>query len=75
MEWRDLARCVGQDSNIFFDTTRSKEAARWCDGCPVIEFCKHDANEYHSVGFWGGTNFTERANLKEAHNPVVVVWS
>lgn len=74
MQWQDLASCAGQDSDIFFDTARAKEAAVWCDGCPVAGFCRRDANEYQSVGFWGGTTFTEGSHIKETR-PVVVIWS
>ena len=63
MEWRELASCVGQESDIFFNEHRLDEAKRFCDGCSVKEACLDEGIWTRSVGTWGGTTRRQRMTI------------
>ena len=65
--WRDFARCLRSDPELFFPGKggSDKEAKAVCAKCPVIEQCLDHAlerNEGH--GTWGGMNAEERRALR-----------
>lgn len=40
-------------------------AARWCEGCPIVEPCAQAAKEMKaSFGVWGGRDVTKRSEGK-----------
>ena len=70
MSWRDLAACVGVDSDVFFPSAplgRPSEpdgymqARLICGSCPVSAECLQDAVRHKSqVGMFGGWTPQER---------------
>lgn len=66
MAWRDKARCVGLDPNIFFaddgDVSRAKEV---CHGCEVQAECLDYALKNNvDFGVWGGSSGPERRAVR-----------
>jgi hypothetical protein len=56
-DWRGLAACVGQDTDLFFVTDRSaagrairNQAKTFCNRCPVRAECLYDALEHETPG-------------------------
>lgn len=70
--WRDQARCVGTDPDVFFplaDTganpAQAEVAKRMCQTCGVREPCLQFALQTNQVtGVWGGTTEDERRSLR-----------
>lgn len=65
--WRDLAACLGFDSDVFFPEDMDAEAVarakEVCASCPVTIHCLEWALETNQTeGIWGGfTRFERRA--------------
>lgn len=65
--WRDLAACLGFDSDVFFPDDMDAEAVarakEVCESCPVAVHCLEWALETNQTeGIWGGfTRFERRA--------------
>jgi len=67
--WRDRAKCIGEDPNIFFPrdvegkgrarTTTYGKAREICKGCPVKVECL-EAGRLERFGVWGGLSENER---------------
>ncbi len=64
MEWRDLASCVGRDTDIFFNENRIKEAREICDNCPVNGECLDEGIWTRSLGTWAGTTQRQRMSIR-----------
>ena len=73
-DWRDRARCVGRDPELFFPVGDKDEAAKntinkakaVCIRCPVVEKCLSYALETRQdSGIWGGKTENERDTLKK----------
>ena len=74
MEWRENARCLGAENDIFFDESRKLEAVAVCNECVVKQECHDYATETRSVGTWAGVNYLVRSRRSAPDNPVVVKW-
>jgi WhiB family redox-sensing transcriptional regulator len=66
--WRQYARCLGADSELFYPTSESDEAAEpakaICAVCPVREPClDHAITAREKQGVWGGLTERERRRL------------
>jgi WhiB family redox-sensing transcriptional regulator len=66
-DWRNFARCLTADPEIFFPTIgrSDKDAKKICARCNVKEHCLlHALSTNQGVGVWGGLNAEERRGLK-----------
>lgn len=67
-EWMRRAACVGEDPNLFFDTTYSstekKRLQAMCRNCPVLELCRPYAILHEEFGYWAGLTERERGKLR-----------
>src|SRR3954464_2158277 len=66
--WRQYARCLGADPEIFYPPTESDdgslEAKAVCAVCPVREPClEHAITHREKQGVWGGLDERERRRL------------
>ena len=66
--WRQYARCLGADPEIFYPASDSHEAAdaakAVCMVCPVREPClEHAITAREKQGVWGGLTERERRRL------------
>lgn len=66
--WDQQAACSGVDTALFvpdgLETEHGLGQARaWCDTCPVRQPCLMTAVVQRRVGYWGGTNTYQRAQL------------
>jgi WhiB family redox-sensing transcriptional regulator len=66
--WRQYARCLGADSELFYPASDSDEAAEpakaICAVCPVREPClDHAITAREQQGVWGGLTERERRRL------------
>lgn len=52
--------CKGADTDIFYDRTRWSEAAKFCDGCPILMDCRNRFAE-DPWAYAGGMRPHERA--------------
>ena len=73
-DWKERAKCRGEDVNIFFgvDIDASEEERRaWspepakviCKGCPVKGMCLEYALENERYGVWGGLDARARNEM------------
>jgi WhiB family redox-sensing transcriptional regulator len=66
IDWRDGAKCRGEDLELFIyasdlPTDRQRRKLKSiCDGCPVIEDCRYEGVRTMSDGWWGGMTPQER---------------
>lgn len=73
MSWRDLAACLGVDTELFFPKYESDEAAEpakeICGGCKVSAECLEYALRMRPTddagGVWAGLTHRERMNLRK----------
>ncbi|WDO11208.1 WhiB family transcriptional regulator (plasmid) [Streptomyces murinus] len=76
-EWRLRARCSGQDTDLFFETSNSITQAvimALCLDCPVRTECLAVALDTQAMhGVFGGTTARWRMDLLKRH-PTVVSW-
>jgi WhiB family redox-sensing transcriptional regulator len=67
-DWRQYARCLGADPEIFYPNSEDDEAAEpakaICRVCPVREPClEHAITAREKQGVWGGLTERERRRL------------
>jgi WhiB family transcriptional regulator, redox-sensing transcriptional regulator len=70
--WRDQARCLGTDPELFFPLggtgaplAQAEAAKQVCQECTVRALCLHFALETNQgTGIWGGTDEEERRSLR-----------
>jgi len=69
-DWREQARCLGMDPNIFHAEGRgsnlvTQRAKRVCAGCPVRDQCLEEAlADPTHLGVMGGTTDDERRGMR-----------
>ena len=65
--WRQYARCLGADPEIFYpptDPTTAAEAKAICAVCPVREPClEYAITAREKQGVWGGLTERERRRM------------
>jgi WhiB family transcriptional regulator, redox-sensing transcriptional regulator len=66
--WRQYARCLGADPDLFYPPSESDEGAlaakEICATCPVREAClEHAITFREKQGVWGGLDERERRRL------------
>ena len=66
--WRQYARCLGADPDVFYPPSESDdgalEAKAICATCPVREAClEHAITFREKQGVWGGLDERERRRL------------
>ncbi len=74
MDWRDRARCLDEDPDLFFPIgtsgpalAQAAAAKAMCRACPVISECLDWAlANYQDAGVWGGTTEEERRAMRRA---------
>ncbi|AIG63539.1 WhiB family transcriptional regulator [Corynebacterium atypicum] len=74
--WVTRAKCRGLDPEaLFVKGARQRQAATFCQGCPVRAMCLADALDNGiEFGVWGGlTERQRRALLRK--NPAVRCWA
>ena len=72
MDWRDHARCLDEDPDLFFPigstgpaVVQANRAKEVCRRCPVIHDCLEWAlSNYQDAGVWGGTTEEERRIMR-----------
>ena len=73
--WRDDARCVGTDPEMWFPVAppgrpagglsrEIEELRAFCAGCPVIAPCLEEALRRDEHGLWGGLTEAERKDIR-----------
>ncbi len=68
MDWKHVGACRDLANDLFFDPNREDLAKRICKSCFVRRACLTYAVERKEKGVWGGTNFDERQQLREANH-------
>jgi WhiB family transcriptional regulator, redox-sensing transcriptional regulator len=84
MTWRDLAACIGMDTDLFFpreniggpqqgkgvsgEKERMRAARETCRVCPVRQECLQYAIEMDCLGIWGGMDTGERRKYAAKHD-------
>jgi len=78
-DWRDSARCLNTDPEMWFVATPGQRASNRdredhaasvllmraiCAACPVIAPCLEEALRLNAEGFWGGLTEAERAQIR-----------
>ena len=64
--WRQYARCLGADPELFYPTTddAAEEARAICTVCPVREPClEYAITAREKQGVWGGLTERERRRM------------
>ena len=75
-DWYTAAACAGQNTEEFFQPSSEKVTKevikRYCQQCPVRDFCLEDALKYgkDTLGVWGGTTAREREAMLEKRERV-----
>lgn len=70
--WKDQARCLGFDTNLFFDKYEEDESLRpaidlLCSECPVRKICFAIGISDKSWGVWGGV-YLENGDISREFN-------
>jgi len=70
--------CTQTDPEVFFpkkDTSYIRYAKKICNRCESKVTCLNYALQYHVFGIWGGTTYTERADMRRRMkiNPIEIV--
>lgn len=70
--WKDQARCLGFDTNLFFDKYEEDESLRHaidelCSNCPVKKICFAIGISDKSWGVWGGV-YLESGEISKEYN-------
>ena len=68
MDWKHVGACRDLANDLFFDPSREDLAKQICKTCFVRRACLTYAVERKEKGVWGGTNFDERLQLREANH-------
>lgn len=68
-EWRELAKCNGLDTNLFFDEYEDNPVVReqinsMCSKCPVRKECLRSGLLNKETGVWGG-KFLYKGEVEE----------
>lgn len=71
-EWKDDAKCLGMDTNVFFDKYEDRESLRpavekLCSSCPVRKECFAVGVSQKEWGVWGGV-YIENGQLSREFN-------
>lgn len=71
-EWKDNARCLGYDTNLFFDKYEENEDLRpaiekLCSECPVRKQCFAVGVSQKEWGVWGGV-YLEGGSISKEFN-------
>jgi len=74
VDWRDRARCLDEDPDLFFPIgtsgpalAQAAAAKALCRGCAVVGQCLDWAlSNYQDAGVWGGTTEEERRAMRRA---------
>ena len=55
-DWRNAAKCLGADPDIFFPPSKgqAEQAKRFCHNCEVAQECFTEAIQNNERGVWGG---------------------
>ena len=72
MDWRDQAKCLSVDPELFFPVGNTgpavdqiDRAKTVCSACPVTEYClQYALDTNQDSGVWGGLSEDERRALK-----------
>jgi len=72
VDWRDHARCLDEDPDLFFPigstgpaVVQANRAKEICRRCPVVSDCLDWAlSNYQDAGVWGGTTEEERRLMR-----------
>lgn len=72
MTWVELARCVGEDPELFFPmgaprlvSAQTERAKAVCHGCPVRSDClEWSLVTAQDAGVWGGLDEDERRQIR-----------
>lgn len=70
--WRDMAACLGMDTEIFFPRKggTAEKAKEVCSGCPVRAECLDDALRLgDETGVRGGLTASDRRRLPRRSAP------
>lgn len=67
--WKDQSRCLGLDTNLFFDKYEEEESIRKgveniCKECPVKKICFAIGISNKEWGVWGGV-YLENGNISK----------
>jgi len=70
--WKDQARCLNYDTNLFFDKYEEDENLRiaidnLCSGCPVARLCFATGVSQKGWGVWGGV-YLENGKISREFN-------
>lgn len=70
--WRDKAKCLGYDTDIFFDKYEESETLRLavektCSECPVRRMCFATGVSNKEWGVWGGV-YLENGKISKEFN-------
>jgi hypothetical protein len=71
-KWKDQARCLGMDTNIFFDKYEEDQAIaaridNFCRECPVRKQCFAVGVSNKEWGVWGGV-YLKEGNIDREFN-------
>ena len=71
--WKDDAKCLGLETNVFFDKYEDDVAVRpivdaLCAGCPVAKTCFANGVSGKEWGIWGGVYLETGEISKEFNN-------
>ena len=71
--WKDNAKCLGIETNVFFDKYEDDSAVRpivdsLCSGCPVAKACFANGVSGKEWGIWGGIYLETGEISKEFNN-------
>lgn len=72
-DWKENARCLDYDTNIFFEKYEEDELLRpavdkICDGCPVSSICFAVGISQKEWGVWGGVYLENGSISREFNN-------
>jgi WhiB family redox-sensing transcriptional regulator len=63
------AKCIGIDTEIFFDKTLEPAAIKICSKCPIKLLCAEYAiRNDEQYGVWGGLTETDRTKIRTVKN-------
>lgn len=68
MDWKSVGACRDLENDLFFNPSTEALAKQICKECQVRRACLTYAVERKEKGVWGGTNFYERQQLREANH-------
>lgn len=67
-DWRQEAKCIGEDLNVFINQKREKEARVFCRECPVREQClAYSIQTPNLAGIYGGIGENTRDRAYRIH--------